>query len=414
MLHPGSGGVSVKIRDVDHYETAPQGILQAEYTMGYPNFYYDLSYIDCNRYAPPEAPDYCPFAAGGVRMYTSNETGTVCPQAHCQMPGECVLTYLDHGFWLDEPSLSCPSGNDLFLETCVYGEGQQTVEKPVYLTPDKPANWEPEEPVDWPPEEPMNWDPEKLVYSTPEKTVYSTPEKSVYSTPDETVYSTPEETVYSTPEETTIPDADPIPEVSLTLEPPQAEFPVPPMMKTYEGPKAEPSEPSQAQITAVTQTTAAAETTTTTTSETGTTEVLKSQNTEVPESQTSEPPVTQSTDVPETQTTEAPKTQATGASQTQNTRVSDIEATTELGGPASYQTSETSQNQTSTPTYPLSVGTGVYPPVTTYTWRPTAKPSLYPSNYESQATRRAYPHPIFSRLRRALEAVKRNASKLVD
>jgi hypothetical protein len=131
MTWTPKGGISAKIRDVDHYATAPAGILQIEYRLGNPSFFYDLSYIDCDRSAIPESPNYCPFAAGGVRVTTSGrDDGDACRKLHCQLPdGECELGYLDHGSWYGEPSMSCPMGNDLFVETCVDGEGAQTMEQ---------------------------------------------------------------------------------------------------------------------------------------------------------------------------------------------------------------------------------------------------------------------------------------------
>jgi hypothetical protein len=55
------GGLSLKIRDLDHYAVAPAGIVQVEYHLepskGF--MWYDLSAVDCDLNAGPEDAMYC-------------------------------------------------------------------------------------------------------------------------------------------------------------------------------------------------------------------------------------------------------------------------------------------------------------------------------------------------------------------
>jgi hypothetical protein len=55
------GGLSLKIRDLDHYAVAPAGIIQVEYHLepskGF--MWYDLSAVDCDLTAGPENAMYC-------------------------------------------------------------------------------------------------------------------------------------------------------------------------------------------------------------------------------------------------------------------------------------------------------------------------------------------------------------------
>ncbi|KAH7139367.1 hypothetical protein B0J11DRAFT_501524 [Dendryphion nanum] len=125
LLHHMPPGIStsIKMRDLPNYEVAPAGITQFEYFVDGFRLWYDLSYIDCNQTGGPTDPMYCPFAAGGVKLSTSDPH---CPVAVCQLGGTCEQTYLIEGGWKDEPSLSCPIGTDLVVELCSHGFGQQS------------------------------------------------------------------------------------------------------------------------------------------------------------------------------------------------------------------------------------------------------------------------------------------------
>ncbi|KAF2241598.1 hypothetical protein BU26DRAFT_174109 [Trematosphaeria pertusa] len=116
------GGISLKMRDVPRYAVAPAGILQAEYKFepATHSIWYDFSAIDCNKAAPPDSPDYCPFSQGGVKMWVPGADPAFCPVAQC-LPGlGCERTYLDHGSWHNEPSFRCDIGHDILFETCTH------------------------------------------------------------------------------------------------------------------------------------------------------------------------------------------------------------------------------------------------------------------------------------------------------
>jgi hypothetical protein len=148
-------GISLKIRDVPRYAKGPAGIIQVEYTnVGHGNTFYDLSVIDCNRLPDNANPDYCPFIAGGVSMYTNgHETKNLCQSAQCQIPGSCdERTYKEHGYWKDEPSFHCPHVHDLFFETCTEGPGLQSLDGQTSPPPyESPAPHEPPAVVPPPP-----------------------------------------------------------------------------------------------------------------------------------------------------------------------------------------------------------------------------------------------------------------------
>ena len=126
------GGNSIKFRDRPHYQTSPAGIAQFEYNLDNGKTWYDLSLIDCNnKNNDPKDPLYCPFLAGGIRVFTSaphlDGQAPVCGKPHCMWPGgSCDLTYLEHGSWALEPSLVCDAKYDLFVETCSEGDGVQS------------------------------------------------------------------------------------------------------------------------------------------------------------------------------------------------------------------------------------------------------------------------------------------------
>ncbi|KAF2006954.1 carbohydrate-binding module family 50 protein [Amniculicola lignicola CBS 123094] len=141
MERPKGGGISLKIRDVPYYAVAPSGVIQAEYAItDHGLFYYDLSAIDCNKNAGPEAPDYCPLVAGGVTMQTTSTDKVLCPVATCAGTGWTCgnSTYLNHGTWMGEPSYGCAVGNDIIVETCTQGDGVRTIPRPSDIPPPPP------------------------------------------------------------------------------------------------------------------------------------------------------------------------------------------------------------------------------------------------------------------------------------
>ena len=91
------------------------------------SMWYDLSYIDCRQSADHTDPFYCPFAQGGIRMYTTTHDAS-CPPIHCQLGGECEKTYLIEGGWTGEPSWHCLYGSNLVVETCTDGPGVQSLD----------------------------------------------------------------------------------------------------------------------------------------------------------------------------------------------------------------------------------------------------------------------------------------------
>jgi len=130
-------GVSMKIRDLPHYQVTPAGILQLEYNID--NWarkdWFDVSWIDCNPNVGPENPSYCPFLAGGVLVRVVNERGHECLRVECHM-GRCNndLGYFKPGPFANEPSLDCPAGSDIFVTLGHKGNCPQTVDykAPVY------------------------------------------------------------------------------------------------------------------------------------------------------------------------------------------------------------------------------------------------------------------------------------------
>lgn len=142
--HPTGSGLVLKMRDLPYYATAPAGIVQVEYNKKPDLTWYDLSYIDCSKELDYTNPYYCPFAAGGVRMY-HNSQSNLCPTIHCQIPGNCDKTYLRHGSWKGEPSWACAAGTDFFVETCVDGPGAQTVDPNGYSHSGPEQPWSPPE-----------------------------------------------------------------------------------------------------------------------------------------------------------------------------------------------------------------------------------------------------------------------------
>ncbi|KAF7681146.1 hypothetical protein GT037_000122 [Alternaria burnsii] len=128
------GGLSLKIRDLDHYAVAPAGIIQVEYHLepskGF--MWYDLSAVDCDLNAGPENATYCPLIEGGIKLYvpdaylhTPEGPQGECPTGSCNSTG-CTDAYEREGGYAGEPSWVCKAGADLFLETCIEKAGERT------------------------------------------------------------------------------------------------------------------------------------------------------------------------------------------------------------------------------------------------------------------------------------------------
>ncbi|RYN57617.1 hypothetical protein AA0118_g7609 [Alternaria tenuissima] len=122
------GGLSLKIRDLDHYAVAPAGIIQVEYHLepskGF--MWYDLSAVDCDLNAGPENATYCPLIEGGIELYvpdaylhTPEGPQGICPTGSCNSTG-CTDAYEREGgyagiekagertFFGKDPSASLP------------------------------------------------------------------------------------------------------------------------------------------------------------------------------------------------------------------------------------------------------------------------------------------------------------------
>ncbi|KAF2111690.1 hypothetical protein BDV96DRAFT_634484 [Lophiotrema nucula] len=140
----GNGGIALKFRDVPFYEVAPAGILQVEYKFAAPNFWYDLSRINCDISLGPSDPSYCPFIAGGVQLVSTEPAQGRCPVAWCTGT-HCVSTYETHGFWNGEPTFNCPVGNDIVFDVCTNGDA------PVTFGGGKGEEWKPPSPPTGPP-----------------------------------------------------------------------------------------------------------------------------------------------------------------------------------------------------------------------------------------------------------------------
>jgi hypothetical protein len=102
------GGISLKIRDLPYYAAA-HGIIQAEYFERLDGrLYYDLSFVDCSKLDDPTDHRYCPFASGGVWMYSSvppsQEHGLDCLPAHCTLFSDKCKLPQSNG--RDEPKTS--------------------------------------------------------------------------------------------------------------------------------------------------------------------------------------------------------------------------------------------------------------------------------------------------------------------
>ncbi|PSN66813.1 hypothetical protein BS50DRAFT_573610 [Corynespora cassiicola Philippines] len=175
------GGISLKIRDVPHYEVAPAGIIQAEYNFEPTknSIWYDLSTIDCVVSSGPTDPMYCPFIEGGVKMYVEGQDK--CPIAACSNT-QCTNTYRTHGFWLGEPSFVCDAGQDVILETCTEGHGLQTNVDGKGWTPSAPSLPPPFPP---PPPPPSTPEPKPKPTPTPTPSVVSSPKPMPTGMPDE-------------------------------------------------------------------------------------------------------------------------------------------------------------------------------------------------------------------------------------
>jgi hypothetical protein len=121
-------GSVLKIRDLPHYQIASAGIIQVEYNLdpAANHITWDLSAIDCHREVGPSDPNYCPFIAGGIKMYTNGE-GPHEKSASC-LGDQCIDAYTKHGYWLGEPSWPTAVGNDVYFETCTHGVGPQTID----------------------------------------------------------------------------------------------------------------------------------------------------------------------------------------------------------------------------------------------------------------------------------------------
>ncbi|KAJ4333630.1 hypothetical protein N0V87_007480 [Didymella glomerata] len=122
------GGISVKLRDLPHYEVAPAGIIQVEYNLvpSQNHLWYDLSAIDCNHNVGPEHPSFCPLIGGGMKVYVENADQGKCPPAWCDADGQCHNTYKEHGSWQGEPSFRCDAGKDIVVEFCTARAGPRT------------------------------------------------------------------------------------------------------------------------------------------------------------------------------------------------------------------------------------------------------------------------------------------------
>jgi hypothetical protein len=156
-------GSVLKIRDLPHYQNPSAGIIQVEYNLdpAANHITWDLSAIDCHREVEPWDPNYCPFIAGGIKMYT-NGKGSYEKSASC-LGDQCSNAYTEHGYWLGEPSWPTAIGNDVFFETCTHGIGPQTndIEDPNHVhvpgtpPPSSPDSPSPPLPPPPPPAEPQ-------------------------------------------------------------------------------------------------------------------------------------------------------------------------------------------------------------------------------------------------------------------
>ncbi|KAF2735017.1 hypothetical protein EJ04DRAFT_601711 [Polyplosphaeria fusca] len=119
MLTVPEGGISLKIRDQPFITPAPAGILQFEYHLEAPRFFYDFSRIDCDANVGRQDPGYCPIVGEGVKVVAGEGR---CEGAEC-VGAECEGAYLRRGSWPGEPSFSCGWGEDVWVGFCVRGEG---------------------------------------------------------------------------------------------------------------------------------------------------------------------------------------------------------------------------------------------------------------------------------------------------
>lgn len=55
--------------------------------------------------------------SGGVKIYVPVKPEGHCPPAYCSKK-ECWNTYMQQGGFKDEPTFSCGTGSDIFVETC--------------------------------------------------------------------------------------------------------------------------------------------------------------------------------------------------------------------------------------------------------------------------------------------------------
>ncbi|KAG9192937.1 hypothetical protein G6011_11671 [Alternaria panax] len=119
------GGLSLKIRDLDHYAVAPAGIIQVEYHLEPSTgaMWYDLSAVDCNLGVGSGDARFCPLIQGGIKLYVPGDGE--CPTGSCNSTG-CDKAYIREGGYLGEPSWVCKAGSDLFLETCTEKAAPQT------------------------------------------------------------------------------------------------------------------------------------------------------------------------------------------------------------------------------------------------------------------------------------------------
>ncbi|KAF2650258.1 hypothetical protein K491DRAFT_683136 [Lophiostoma macrostomum CBS 122681] len=164
------GGISLKIRDLPYYSAA-HGILQAEYNV-VPDgrVYYDLSLVNCNKLDDPTDHTFCPFASGGVWMYSdvaeSQEHGLDCLPAHCTLfTDRCMATYWSHGAWSGEPTLQCPAGRDYYVETCTDNPGKRSDDGQPFESTSAPWVKPPWNPL-WGPEGFFTYRPD-YIYSPP-------------------------------------------------------------------------------------------------------------------------------------------------------------------------------------------------------------------------------------------------------
>jgi hypothetical protein len=144
------GGVSLKIRDVPHYQVAPAGIMQVEYNLepSRGSIWYDLSRINCAVTLNTKDPLFCPLIAGGIELSILGQPPQEnCPHATCRPDGVCHNTYDRHGSWEGEPSFSCHLAADIIVKTCTHTAGPTTYNweaQPVDNAPAVPAALTPE------------------------------------------------------------------------------------------------------------------------------------------------------------------------------------------------------------------------------------------------------------------------------